>query len=104
MEIQVEQQQDKSVITLDQNIIVGSDAAQIQNTVFDSIQNGSKTIVFNLSKLDYITSWGIGSLIHALTTCTNRNTQFYLIGVNDKVNEILKKVKLDKIFTIKEKI
>ncbi|UCF64452.1 MAG: STAS domain-containing protein [bacterium] len=104
MEIHVEQQQDKSVITLDQNIIVGSDAAKIQNTVLDSIKNGSKTIVFNLSKLDYITSWGIGALIHALTTCTNRNIQFYLTGVNDKVAEILKKVKLDKIFTIEKKI
>ena len=101
MEIQVEQQQDKAIITLDQNIIIGSDAAKIQNAVLDSIQNGSKTIVVNLSRLDYITSWGIGSLIHALTTCTNRNTQFYLTGVNDKVAEILKKVKLDKIFNLK---
>jgi len=101
MEIQVEQQQDKAIITLDQNIIIGSDAAKIQNAVLDSIQNGSKTIVVDLSRLDYITSWGIGSLIHALTTCTNRNTQFYLTGVNDKVAEILKKVKLDKIFNLK---
>jgi anti-sigma B factor antagonist len=102
MEIQVERQRDKSVIMLDKNIIIGSDAAKIQDAVLDSIQSGSKTIVFDLSKLDYITSWGIGSLIHALTICTNRNTQFYLTGVNNKVNEILKKVKLDKIFTIKE--
>ena len=100
MDIQIEQQQDKSVIVFDKNVIVGKEAAQIQNTVLDLIEKGEKTIVADLSKLDFITSWGIGTLIHALTTCTNRNVKFSLTGVNEKVHEILKKVKLDQIFTI----
>lgn len=104
MDIQTEHHQNKSVIKLDRGTIQGPEASQIQNTVLDSIQNGSKVIVLDLSKMDYITSWGIGTLIHALTTCTNRNVSYYLTGVNEKILNILKKVKLDKIFTIKESV
>jgi anti-sigma B factor antagonist len=104
MDIQTEQHQDKSIIKLDMGTIQGPEASQIQNTVLDFIQNGSKVIVIDLSKMDYITSWGIGTLIHALTTCTNRNVNYYLTGVNEKILNILQKVKLDKIFTIKESV
>ena len=104
MDIQIEQQQDKSIIVFDKNIIVGKEAAQIQNSVLDLIEKGEKTIVVDLSKLDFITSWGIGTLIHALTTCTNRNVKFYLSGVKETVHEILKKVKLDQILPIETNV
>ena len=104
MDIQTEQHQDKSILILDKGTILGPEASQIQNMVLDFIQNGSKVIVVDLSKMDYITSWGIGTLIHALTTCTNRNVKFYLAGVNEKILNILKKVKLDKIFNLKESV
>ncbi len=100
MDIKIEQRGDKSVIILDKNLNVGSDAAKVQNTVLDLIQNGSSKIAADLSRLDYITSWGIGILIYAYTTCTNRNVEFSLIEVDDKVLSILKKVKVDKIFNI----
>ena len=90
MDIQTEQHQDKSVIKLDKGIIQGPEASQIQNTVLDLIQNGSKEIVIDLSNMDYITSWGIGTLIHALTTCRNRNVNYFLTGVNEKILNIKK--------------
>lgn len=100
MDIKIEQRGDKSVVILDKNLNIGSDAAKVQNTVLDLIQNGSSNIAADLSKLDYITSWGIGILIYAYTTCVNRNVEFSLLGVHDKVHSILKKVKVDKIFNI----
>jgi anti-anti-sigma factor len=102
MEVQIEKYPDRSVIILGKNVNIGSDAAVIQNSVLDAIQDGSKTVVIDLSKLAYITSWGIGTLFHALTTCRNRDVEFYLTGVNQKIHEILEKVKLLQVFTIKD--
>lgn len=100
MEVHIEKRQDKSVIVLDKNKILGTEAAEIQNTLMDLIQHGNKNISVDLSKVDYITSWGIGILIHAHTSCLNRNIDFQLTGVNADVLKILKKVKLDTIFSI----
>ena len=100
MEVHIEKRQDKSVIVLDKNKILGTEAAVIQNTLMDLIQHGNKNISVDLSKVDYITSWGIGILIHAHTSCLNRNIDFQLTGVNADVLKILKKVKLDTIFSI----
>jgi anti-anti-sigma factor len=58
----------------------------------------------DLSKVDYITSYGIGMLIYAHTTCTKREINFYVVGVNEKVLEILKMVHLDKIFKIQDSV
>ncbi len=101
MEFSLEKLDGKSIITLDKNISVGLDAAKIQNTIIDLLEEGSKTIVVDLSKLNYITSWGIGILIYAFSTCSNKNVDFYLTGVNERVLTILKRIKVDKIITIK---
>ena len=102
MEVKIEKHPDKSVLILSKNVMIGSDAGAIQNSVLDLIQDGSKTIVVDLSNLKYITSWGIGTLFHALTTCRNRDVEFYLSGVNQKITEILENVKLLQVFTILE--
>jgi len=104
MEYHIEEQQDKSVIVFDINKILGTEAAGIQNAVLDLIEKGNKDIVVDLSKVDYITSYGIGMLIYAHTTCTKREINFSIIGVNKKVIEIFEIVHLDKIINIKKDI
>ena len=102
MDFHIEQKQDKSVIIFDTTKILGTEAAGIQNAVLDLIEKENKNIVVDLSKVDYITSYGIGMLIYAHTTCTKREINFYVVGVNEKVLEILKLVHLDKIFNIQD--
>ncbi len=100
MNLKIEKRDDTAVLVLHQNLNVGSDAAKIQNAVLDLIQEGSKKIAIDLSNLNFITSWGIGILIYAFTTCTNRNVEFSLVGVNSKILAILKKVKVNNMFEI----
>jgi len=98
MNLHIEKNEDRSTIVLEKKNILGNEAAEIQNTIMDLIDNGSKIINIDLSQIDYITSWGIGILIHGHTSCANRDVRFALSGVNDKVFRILEKVKLDTIF------
>ncbi|MFZ0389032.1 MAG: STAS domain-containing protein [Calditrichia bacterium] len=100
----IDRQQDKSVIVIDKNNIVGPETGGIQNAVLDLVENQAKTILLDLSKVNYISSYGIGMLMYAYTTCTKRNVEFYLTGVNEKVLKILEIVNLNKIFIIKDNI
>lgn len=100
MEFHIEQQEDKSVVIIDKSNIVGPEAGGIQNAVLGLIEKDAKSIVLDLSKVEYISSYGIGMLIYAHTTCTKRNIELRVVGVSKKVLEILRIVHLDKIFNI----
>jgi len=100
MDFKVNQLENKSVIVLEKKNILGTEGADFQNTILDLIEEGSKSIGIDLSQVEYITSWGIGMLVHAHTTCMNKEIDFHLSNVSEKIMSILKKVKLDCIFSI----
>jgi anti-sigma B factor antagonist len=91
---------DKSVITIDNNKLIGVEGETFQNLVQSAIEKGSRDIVIDLSKVDYISSWGIGLLVHAYTTCHNRKVDFTLEGVNSQVMNVLSQLKLTTLFKI----
>ena len=100
MEIRVEHSKDKSKIIIDKNKLIGSENETFQNLVQESIDKGSKNITIDLSKVEFISSWGIGLLVHAYTTCINRNINFNLEGLNEQVMNVLSQLKLTKLFNI----
>lgn len=101
MEIRVEHQPEKSVITIEQNRLLGPETEMFQNLVVESLEKGSKEISVDMSKVTYITSWGIGILVQAYTSCKNKNIDFSLMDANENVLSILHQIKLDKLFNIK---
>jgi len=102
MEINIIDREDGTVIKFNKNKLLGTEAVEFQDSVLNSLDKGVNSIVIDLSNVEYVTSWAIGMLVHAFTTSTNRSAQFSLVGVTQKVKDILSKVKLDKIFSIRE--
>lgn len=100
MEIEINERNDSTIIKFNKDKLLGTEAAEFQNSVIEILEKGVKSIVIDLSSVIYLTSWAIGMLVHAFTTATNRNVKFSLTGVRDRVHEILSKVKLDTIFHI----
>ena len=91
---------DKSLITFQKERVVGTESETFQSLIQNSIDKGSKKILIDLSNVKYISSWGIGILVHAYTTCINRNTEFHLQGVNSDVMNVLNQLKLTQLFNI----
>ena len=100
MGIHAEYYPGRSIIIIDNNRFIGVENKTFQSLVQDSIDKGSKSILIDLSKVEYVASLGIESLVHAYTTCTNRNIKFNIEGVRGNVMKILHQVKLDTIFNI----
>jgi anti-sigma B factor antagonist len=100
MGIHIEHNQDKSIIIIDDSKLIGVEAEVFQNLVQNSIDNGSKNISIDLSKVEFISSWGIGLLVHAYTTCFNKKINFSLQGVNTQVMNLLSQIKLTELFNI----
>ncbi|MBS4035183.1 MAG: STAS domain-containing protein [Ignavibacterium sp.] len=102
MDIVINDQQNFSVIKLNKKSVLGNEGVEFHNSVLTTLDKGVNEILIDLSMVEYITSWGIGMLVHAFTTTTNRNAKFVLTGVGEKVFDILAKVRLNSVFTIKE--
>ena len=100
MDIHAEHFPDKSVIIIDKNKLIGIENELFQNIVQESIDNGSKDITVDLSNVEYIASWGVGLLVHAYTSCNNRNIKFNIKGVSGNVMSVLHQLKLNEIFNI----
>ena len=100
MEIHAEHFPEKSVIIIDKKGFIGIENEIFQGLVQESINKGSKNISVDLSGVDYISSWGIGGLVHAYTTCTNKDIRFDLKGVNDSIKKIFHQTKLDTLLNI----
>ena len=100
MEISAKYDKDKSIIFINKKSLIGVEGEEFQNQIQNSIDKGSRNITVNLSHVDYVSSWGIGLLVHAYTSCHNKNVIFNIEGVNEQVKNVLSQLKLTEIFNI----
>jgi anti-sigma B factor antagonist len=89
-----------SIIKFDIDQVLGYEAQEFQDAVLNSLEQKVNCIIVDLSSVKYISSWGIGMLIHGLATTTNRGGIFKIAGLADKVMEVFQKVKIDTVLNI----
>jgi anti-anti-sigma factor len=100
MGIQAVYKVDNSIILIDQKELIGLQAETFNHLIQESVDKVCKKISIDLSKVQFISSLGIGLLVRAYTTCKKRNIQFNLQGVNSQIVKVLNQVKLAEIFNI----
>jgi anti-anti-sigma factor len=100
MELHAEHSGDTSIIIIDKDKLIGIENETFQTLVQSSIDRGSKNISVDLSNVKFIASWGIGSLVHAYTTCNNKQVKFSIKDANASVMNVLNNLKLTMLFNI----
>lgn len=89
-----------SIIKFDIDQVLGYEAQEFQDAVLLSLDQKVSCIIVDLSSVKFISSWGIGMLIHGLATTTNRGGDFKLSGLTDNVMQVFQKVKIDTVLNI----
>ena len=89
-----------SIIKFDVDQVLGYEAQEFQDAVLNSLERKANCIIVDLSSVKYISSWGIGMLIHGLATTRNRGGDFKLAGLADNVMQVFQKVKIDTVLNI----
>ncbi|MCU0823414.1 MAG: STAS domain-containing protein [Leptospira sp.] len=64
------------------------------------IEPNPSVVSIELSRLDYIDSSGIGSLIKSLNTLKNKKGKLILVGMKPMIQNVFKLAKLDMFFEI----
>ena len=99
MDVKINETENGVVISLEGKMMLGYEANDFHEAIENAIDRDKKKIVVDLSNVQFISSWGIGILMYGYTTTTNKGGEFKLAALSEKINEILIKTKLDKVFT-----
>ena len=74
-------------------------AAAVRRALLDSLKKGRNVLV-DLSKVTYIDSSGIASLVEGLQVARKQKTDLALVAVTQRVRRVLELARLDKVFSI----
>jgi anti-sigma B factor antagonist len=89
-----------SIIKFDIDQVLGYEAQEFQDAILDSLDKKATVIIVDLSSVKFMSSWGIGMLIHGLATTTNRGGNFRIVGLADNIMQVFQKVKIDTVLDI----
>jgi anti-sigma B factor antagonist len=100
MKINLKHQAKTDIINLDGDFISEPDQIALQNEVRGLVTGGNNNLVIDFSRVKYINSCGLGSLICALTTVRKSGGDIRLVGIGKDVERVMKITRLDSIFHI----
>jgi anti-sigma B factor antagonist len=74
------------------------ESGALHNSIAQLLKEGRRQILLNLSGLTYLDSSGIGDLVQTYMTVIKRGGEMKVVGLTDKVEEILKITQLHQVF------
>ncbi len=98
----VREQDGKTVVAFEGDMDLDS-SPQARKVLLECVGRG-KTVVADLSAIDYIDSSGVASLVETLQTARKQGTDFTLAAVSPSALRVLQLSRLDKVFTIHETV
>ena len=100
MKVTVREREGVTLLDLEGKITIGVGDVALREAVGEALEAGARNILFNLSGVTTIDSSGIGELVSAYTTVTNRGGQLKLACLPSKVTDILQITQLIKVFEV----
>ena len=93
-----------TVLSLAGRVTLGEESSHLRNTIKDLLRQGKKRLVLDLSKVTYIDSAGLGTLVAAYTSARNEGGDIRLASVTARFGELLNITKLVTIFSVHDTI
>ena len=91
---------DVFVLHLQGPITLGQATQRFRNLIQSALDNGKTKILLNMSEVFYIDSSGLGELVAAYTTATNRGGKLKLMKLTPRVQDVVQLTKVYRIFEV----
>ncbi len=89
MKIGERKQGDVTILDVKGKITIGVGDVALRESVGQALESGAKNLLINLAGVSTIDSSGIGELVSAFTTVTNKGGKLKLSSLPPKVTDIL---------------
>ncbi len=100
LEIQQREREGITVLALDGRITVGPEASSLRDRISTLNGAGTRNVVLNLARVDYIDSTGLGALVICATSLRKTGGNMKLVSLNRRNIELLVMTKLATVFEI----
>ena len=100
MSVSVRQRDNVTILELKGKVTIGVGDVELRQAVHDAIDAGSKDMLMGLSGVSTMDSSGIGELVAAYTTVTNRGGRLKLLNLPKKIQDILQITQLYTVFDV----
>ncbi len=100
MKIKARHEQGVTIIEPKGKITIGVGDVALREAVTEALEAGARNILADLGGVSTIDSSGIGELVSAYTTVTNRGGQLKLANLPAKVTDILQITQLISVFEV----
>ncbi len=91
---------DAMVIKPKGKVTIGEGDVKLREAVQGALDAGARKLVVNLSAVSVMDSSGIGEMVSAYTTVTNRGGQLKLTQLPKKITDILQVTQLIQVFDV----
>jgi len=91
-----------TVLDLEGPLKLGAPVVSLRDRVQGLLGAGAKNLAFNLSGIPDVDSSGIGALLHAYTLIQEAGGKCKFFAAPKRVLQVLKMVRLDKVFDLSE--
>ena len=100
MKFSIDKQEKYSVFTLENEKLNSQIAPLLKSEMILLNAEGIRNIVFDMSRIKFVDSSGLSSILISNRLCKSANGTFVLTGVNENVMKLIKISKLDEVFQI----
>ena len=100
MKIDARHEQGVTILDPKGKITIGVGDVALRNSVAEALEAGARNLLVNLGGVTTIDSSGIGELVSAYTTVTNRGGKLKLENLPPKVTDILQITQLISVFEV----
>jgi anti-sigma B factor antagonist len=100
MNVNTRQVGDVTILDLEGKITIGTGDVALRQAIHEVIGSGAMKILINMARVSTLDSSGIGELVSAYTTATNRGAKLKLMNLPAKVTDILTITQLITVFDV----
>lgn len=102
MKINVRNEQGVTIIAPKGKITIGEGDVALRNAVSEALEAGAKNILLDLADVTTLDSSGVGEMVAAYTTVTNRGGRLKVCQMPSKIADILQITQLITVFEVYE--
>lgn len=89
-----------TILEIEGKITIGKGDVALREAVHEALGGGARKLLIDLARVTTIDSSGVGELVSAFTTVTNRGGKLKLLNLPPKVNDILQVTQLITVFEV----
>lgn len=99
MKLQIEKSRQVTVVMIDSTALDASNKEEFQKQIAPILEVESK-LIFNLEKLDFVDSSGLGAFLTCLRKVNRKGGDLKLCNMNRNLKNLFEMVRMNKVFEI----